>query len=286
MPSKRSCASAAHWSSSGPTRPSTRAVGDEVGGRRDLVGQHELLDGLAAEAVAREQRSREARADEAAAAGDQEFHGRGLLEEGHQCARHGLAGFAPAARPLRLRCRVGRLDQAGDLQPAVAAPHVLDGAPPRQARLARLDRVDDRAVLGPHVLHEVGAARLVAARHPHRLGEVLLEELEQAAEVRVAGGIGQRAVEREVLGDAVAALGGALVDRLQRAPQRRDLQRASRGSPPARRSRLRARAGPRGPGPPPRSIRAPRRRSSAHGCAAPSTRRRRSPGARPAARAT
>jgi hypothetical protein len=46
----------------------------QVGRRRELVGQHQFADRLAAEVAAREQRARQARADESGAAGDQEFH--------------------------------------------------------------------------------------------------------------------------------------------------------------------------------------------------------------------
>ena len=58
-------------------RPGERAHagrGQQVGRRRELVGQHQFADRLAAEVAACEQRACQARADESGAAGDQEFH--------------------------------------------------------------------------------------------------------------------------------------------------------------------------------------------------------------------
>ncbi len=51
-------------------------VGGQVGGGRELVGQHHRLDLAAVERAAREQGARQARADEAGAAGDEQVHGR------------------------------------------------------------------------------------------------------------------------------------------------------------------------------------------------------------------
>jgi len=59
-------------------RPGARGdaqIGEQVRRRRRDVGQHQPRDLLAGEHAARKQRTREARADEAAATGDQQFHG-------------------------------------------------------------------------------------------------------------------------------------------------------------------------------------------------------------------
>ena len=125
------------------------------------------------------------------------------------------------------------------------------GTAARRDRVARGDRVDDGAVLDAHRLHEVGAARLVAARDAHAFAQVLLQEAEQQAELRVAGrladaGGGRRGLRRRRRGPRRRG-----VDGLQRAAQRRDLARAWRARRPAPRSRLRARAAPRPRAPPP-----------------------------------
>jgi hypothetical protein len=60
-------------------------------------------------------------------------------------------------------------------------------------------------VLAAHLLHEVGAARLVAARDPHGLAQVLLQKTQHAAELRVAGCLADGAMKVEVLADRVAA---------------------------------------------------------------------------------
>ena len=81
--------------------------------------------------------------------------------------------------------------------------HVFARALARRGRIVRGDRVDDRAVLDAHRVHEVTAPRLVAARDAHALAQVLLQKAEQQAELRVAGGLADRAVERQVFGNAV-----------------------------------------------------------------------------------
>ena len=126
-----------------------------------------------------------------AAAGDQELHRRTVLSEVIRAAA---------------RC----CDHAALLQAPLAAQDVLRGAASRRGGVAPRDRVDDGTVLVAHLLHEVGAARLVAARDAHRLAQILLEEGEQAAELRVAGGFADGAVKGQVLGDAVATLGFGL----------------------------------------------------------------------------
>src|SRR5439155_1203196 len=75
-------------------------------------------------------------------------------------------GAAALARPPRrypggIFADAG-IEQSRDAQAPVAALHVLDGAPTRQLRAARRDRLDDGPVLGPHLLGEIGAPRLVA----------------------------------------------------------------------------------------------------------------------------
>src|SRR5436309_1197323 len=77
-----------------------------------------------------------------------------------------------AARLARLRGRypggdvvdVG-IQQPRDAEATVAALHVLDGAPARKLRASSLDRLEDRAMLGPHLLHEIGAPGFVSPRH-------------------------------------------------------------------------------------------------------------------------
>ncbi len=49
-------------------------VGQQVGRRRHLVGQHDRADGFAGQRAARQQRARQACADEATATGDEQFH--------------------------------------------------------------------------------------------------------------------------------------------------------------------------------------------------------------------
>ena len=56
-------------------------------------------------------------------------------------------------------------------------------------------------------VHEVGPPGLVAARDAHAFAQVLLEEAEQQPELRIAGRLADHAVEGQVFGDAVAALG-------------------------------------------------------------------------------
>jgi hypothetical protein len=89
-------------------------------------------------------------------------------------------------------------ERRGGAHPPVAAAHVLDGAPRARAGIAGVDRVDDGAVLEADRLDEIGAGRVVAPGHPHRFLAVLLEELEDPAEVRVARRLGEQAVEGEV----------------------------------------------------------------------------------------
>ena len=67
------------------------------------------------------------------------------------------------------------------------APRRRARAPGRAAAIASTIARCSRA----HCLHEVAAARLVAARDAHALAQVLLEEPEQPAELRVAGGLGR-----------------------------------------------------------------------------------------------
>ena len=73
-PSKRCAATWAHWPSSGPVSARTRGSASQVGRRRELVGEHDALDVLAAERAARKQGARQPRTDETGAAGDQQFH--------------------------------------------------------------------------------------------------------------------------------------------------------------------------------------------------------------------
>ena len=63
---------------------------------------------------------------------------------------------------------------------------MLDGAAPRQGRVAGVDGIDDGTVLEANRLDEFGAGRVVAPGHAHRFLAVLLEKFEDPAEVRVA----------------------------------------------------------------------------------------------------
>ena len=78
-------------------------------------------------------------------------------------------------------------------------------------------------------------------------------KFEQHAEVRVAGGFGNPAMENEVFGDAIAACLHCRVDVGQRTAQRGDMRRAWRAWLRARRSRLRSRAAPPRSAPPMRA---------------------------------
>ena len=54
------------------------------------------------------------------------------------------------------------------------------------------DGIDQGVVFVAHGFGEVAASRFVAARDPHRFAQVLFQEAQQALELRIAGGLGDR----------------------------------------------------------------------------------------------